>query len=346
MKRRPSRDSEGEALLAGLLPRVSRSFHLTLRALPRAVRRPVSVAYLLARTSDTIADTRLVDPGARRRVLEDFGRRVAGEGPAGDGDLRPFLEGREESAERSLLERAPASLRLLEALEEPSRQMVRQVLATILGGQMLDLERFGRAGEGRAAFLETEAELEDYTYRVAGCVGEFWTRICYHRLLSPPARPPAALLRQGASLGQGLQMINILRDAAQDRLEGRCYLPREAFGRLGVPESAWSSGAGERLRPLIERYRRRTRSLLDEGIGYLEALPRRWMRVHLACAWPILIGRRTLDLLPVEAPLDPRRRARVPRRQVRWILAASLAAWPFAPLWRRLLEGAGERSPA
>ena len=40
-----------------LIRRTSRSFHLTLRALPRAVRNEVSLLYLLARTADTLADS-------------------------------------------------------------------------------------------------------------------------------------------------------------------------------------------------------------------------------------------------------------------------------------------------
>jgi phytoene/squalene synthetase len=36
---------------------VSRSFYLTIRFLPRPLREPVGLAYLLARATDTIADT-------------------------------------------------------------------------------------------------------------------------------------------------------------------------------------------------------------------------------------------------------------------------------------------------
>ena len=36
---------------------MSRSFYLTLKALPKELREPISLAYLLARTADTIADT-------------------------------------------------------------------------------------------------------------------------------------------------------------------------------------------------------------------------------------------------------------------------------------------------
>ena len=53
----------GADLTTALLRRVSRSFYLSLAVLPPAVRPTIGLAYLLARASDTIADTRLIDRG-------------------------------------------------------------------------------------------------------------------------------------------------------------------------------------------------------------------------------------------------------------------------------------------
>ena len=50
------------------------------------------------------------------------------------------------------------------------------------GGMAMDLTRFpGESVEDLTA-LQTFDELDRYTYYVAGCVGEFWTRmVCAHR---------------------------------------------------------------------------------------------------------------------------------------------------------------------
>ena len=53
-----------------LLREVSRSFYLTMRALPAVVRPQIGLAYLLARTTDTIADTGLVSTGSRLDALQ------------------------------------------------------------------------------------------------------------------------------------------------------------------------------------------------------------------------------------------------------------------------------------
>ena len=70
-------------LLEDLLRGVSRSFYLTLRALPGNLRQPVGLAYLLARAADTISDSKLVPPGQRRELLLVFRQQVEGPLPAG-----------------------------------------------------------------------------------------------------------------------------------------------------------------------------------------------------------------------------------------------------------------------
>ena len=63
--------------LLPLLKRVSRAFYLSIRVLPDPVRRPVALAYLLARAADTIADTAAVSPDERLKSLLAFRRILA-----------------------------------------------------------------------------------------------------------------------------------------------------------------------------------------------------------------------------------------------------------------------------
>ena len=81
-------------------------------------------------------------------------------------------------AEHALLEKVEDSLAQLQTLSPADLKLVRNVLTTITSGQELDLRRFAKASAEKIIALETEAELDDYTYRVAGCVGGFWTKIC------------------------------------------------------------------------------------------------------------------------------------------------------------------------
>src|SRR5207237_6697088 len=153
--------------------------------------------------------------------------------------------------------------------------------------------------------LETEQELDDYTYRVAGCVGEFWTRLCRARLFPKPQLDDVLLLANAVRFGKGLQLVNLLRDLPKDLREGRCYLPAEALQHFRLtPEALLESANEPAFRPLYHTYLAKCEEHLTAGWAYINALPRRSVRVRLACAWPILIGARTLDRLRSGNVLD------------------------------------------
>src|SRR5215475_2754774 len=62
--------------LNDLLKETSRSFYLTLRVLPGTLRPQIGLAYLLARTTDTIADTELVPLEQRLAALQKLRGRI------------------------------------------------------------------------------------------------------------------------------------------------------------------------------------------------------------------------------------------------------------------------------
>jgi farnesyl-diphosphate farnesyltransferase len=142
--------SGATSLLTDLLKAVSRSFYLTLRVMPSAVRPQIGLAYLLARTTDTIADTELVPVTQRLLALRELRERIAGTRtqPVDFGALaasQPKQPGGGTNAERVLLERAEEAIGLLASCSAHDRKLIRDVLATITSGQELDLQRFGDA---------------------------------------------------------------------------------------------------------------------------------------------------------------------------------------------------------
>jgi farnesyl-diphosphate farnesyltransferase len=330
-----------DQLLTGLLKEVSRSFYRTLRVLPGRIRHQIGLAYLLARTSDTIADTELVAPEGRLLALRRLRERILGMNQA-PLDLGELARCQASPAERRLLEQTQASLALLAALAQPDRELVRRVLDTITSGQELDLRRFAGASADRMAVLRTDEELDDYTYRVAGCVGEFWTRLCCAHLFSVATVDEAALLAEGVRFGQGLQMVNILRDLAADLRHGRCYLPAERLAVAGLTPADLLDPANEaRLRPLYNSYLDRAEAGLLAGWAYTNALPRRSVRVRLACAWPVLLGLETLRLLRAGKVLDPQKRLKVSRSQFRRLRWRSVLCYLWPSAWRGLVPLTG-----
>ena len=66
---------------------------------------------------------------------------------------------------------------LLETLDSTDQKQVRRVVSTLVQGMEMDLTAFPTEASGGLAALDTRAELDRYTYLVAGCVGEFWSKI-------------------------------------------------------------------------------------------------------------------------------------------------------------------------
>ncbi len=329
--------------LNDLLQATSRSFYLTLRVLPARVRPQIGLAYLLARTTDTIADTELVPPAQRLDALQKLRERILGQNsaPLNFGEL---AQKQNLSAEKLLLEKVEESLAALQNFSTEDQKLIHEVLATITRGQEMDLHRFGslsstesRPTHQQIIALDTPAELDDYTYRVAGSVGEFWTRICRAHLFPHAKLDEEQFINDGIRFGKGLQLVNILRDLPADLKKGRCYLPTERLEQSNLfPETLLSPANEGKFLPLFREYLDKAESHLRAGWDYTNTLPFAQFRVRLACAWPVLIGLRTIEKLRAASVFDLQQRVKVSRGEVRGIILRSLLACPLPFAWRKL----------
>jgi farnesyl-diphosphate farnesyltransferase len=208
------------ALNKPLLKAVSRSFYLSIRLMPAKLRAPIGVAYLLARTSDTIADTESASASVRLRRLAEFERVIKGGATPQaiasiQRDIRP-----EHPGERKLIETIPQVLETFQALDGWDWKEISDLMTNIIRGQSMDLETFNQSALITA--LPDSSVLEDYIYLVAGCVGEWWTRLCINRLPKYSKIGDAELAELGNNFGKGLQLVNILRDILPDLIAATC----------------------------------------------------------------------------------------------------------------------------
>ena len=252
---------------------VSRSFYLTLRALPSGMREATSVGYLLARASDTIADCG-GEREARLQLLGDYRKMVAGEEVSGFFEAATAIAGEEgvKEGEQILMPRLEEVFCWWQSLPDHERKAVREVVTIITSGQVWDIERFAGSAAGEVVALTEVEEAEEYCYRVAGCVGEFWTEIGFGSDGEFANKPKDEMRVLGKRYGQGLQLVNILRDEGEDAARGRKYLPG--------PREQWLEKA---------------RGFLQDGLTYSRAV--RGRRARMATVLPALIGLKTLDLL-------------------------------------------------
>ena len=117
--------------------------------------------------------------------------------------------------------------------------------------------------------LADEHELDDYTWRVAGCVGAFWTKLGVLTLGAGfSSSPPDDLLDEAVAYGKGLQLVNILRDLPADLKAGRCYVP------VADPLDA------KQLMAAALPWIGKARGQVGRGMGYAAVL-------GSACTWPV-----------------------------------------------------------
>jgi farnesyl-diphosphate farnesyltransferase len=236
-----------------LLRSVSRSFYLSIRILPARLREPIALAYLLARTTDTVADTARISGALRAKTLQTLSNAIQGNAARGSiVDLAAsFAPLQEDTAQRTLVESLPRSLKWLERLSTDDRDDIRVVLEKITRGQTLDLQYFDDPANIRA--LATAADLDEYTFLVAGCVGEFWTRLCFRHLPKFAELDEQEMLDLGKRYGMGLQLINILRDAGSDLRAGRCYFPEDELAAVHM-RAAQIVREPDRFQPIYQKW--------------------------------------------------------------------------------------------
>ena len=294
--------------------------------LPATVRDQMGLAYLFARAADTIADTDLIGREQRLRYLNQF-RTQFSSGPIARRDMHAIqaalIPHQTDSAERVLLQRLEDCLTLYDQFDPADQERIRWLMGVLPDGMTMDLTHFqGDSAQDLTAF-QTLDELDQYTYYVAGCVGEFWTQmVCAHcpSMSDWDVKKMSAI---GVRFGKGLQLTNIVKDLARDLHRGRCYVPERLLREAGLtPVDLLNRENLPKFRPVLMRLINMAIEHLDQGWMYTMALPRLEIRQRLACMWPILLAGETLKRVAA-APdlLDPAVNIKAPRSVVYRVMA-------------------------
>ncbi len=315
--------------LCELMRAVSRSFAISLSALPPKVRNPVALGYMLARASDTVADADApVDDEERLQTLKELKEAIAGlslpdsinsqsPAPTRTVGFAGYLTNRRE---QQLLRQIPMLMTYARLLPLSWRCELSGVLCKIIEGQQGDVITFPRQQSGFRALPDADA-LHRYTYMVAGCVGGFWTRLCLDAIPGYARVSPRRLVDDAVRFGCGLQLVNILRDRPEDLAKNRCYLPVCTGGNMPTEDVL--------LRESVFWYES-ARQQLKAGERYSAGI--RGVRTRFAVLLPVLIGMRTLRLIEVAGAQAFRERLKVSRPEVRRLIFLALlrAGWPPA----------------
>jgi farnesyl-diphosphate farnesyltransferase len=268
--------------LQDLLVKTSRTFAMSIPLLPEPTCSEVRLAYLLFRIADTFEDSTVWSRERRIQALERFVALLAAP-DAGEAQrlARTWTDDPpvDHDGYLELLAEFPAVMEAFWELEEDARELVREHTARTAEGMAGFVHRMD---DDACLLLEDVDDLRRYCYVVAGIVGEMLTELFL--LHSPALEDSASFLRSRArAFGEGLQLVNILKDSATDRVEGRRYLPK-GVERNEIFELA--------------------RGDLREAATYVQALqdggaPR---GVVEFCALPVLLAFATLERVEEEGP--------------------------------------------
>jgi farnesyl-diphosphate farnesyltransferase len=276
-----SSPAEAERYQARALPKVSRTFALTIPQLPVPLRSTVSNAYLLCRIADTIEDEASLDPEKKREMHHRFVAIVNEREPVTRFavDLRKLLTESATSDELELVENTERVVALTHSF--PQRQKIAlQKCVSIMCSGMPDFQ-----GEGHENGLASMHDLDRYCYFVAGVVGEMLTELfCDHS--KDIDKHYDRLMHLAPSFGQGLQMTNILKDIWEDMKRTMCWLPAEVFRRVGydnrnLKDELRSPEFVNGIRQLI----RIANSHLHNALDYTLLIPKNHIGIRRFCLW-------------------------------------------------------------
>jgi phytoene synthase len=225
------------------------SFYYAFLFLPPPRRAAITAFYAFCREVDDVVDE-TTDPGVAATKLQWWRREVA-QAYAG----QPTH---------------PVMLALMPLAADYGIES-RHLLAVIDGCQT-DLEQ--------TRFLDFNA-LQRYCHLVAGIVGEVAANIF--------GRTQAATLSYAHTLGQALQLTNIIRDVGDDARRGRIYLPIDELQRFDVKahellkrEKPW--GYSERFTALMRFQAERAHAAYDSALAQLPSADRQAQKPGLMMA--------------------------------------------------------------
>ena len=215
-----------ESRLEVLLRQTSRTFALCIPLLPDTARQQVTIAYLLFRIADTFEDASHWPVADRLSALEAFcamlrsgsrqeAQRLATECHAkGPSPHAGYTE---------LIAEIPLVIDAFMKLPPEAIDVIRNHVIRSARG----MAKFVAMTDNGNLRLADMPQLRAYCYAVAGIVGEMLTELFLLR--APQLRNSASLLRaRAATFGEGLQLVNILKDSPSDVSEGRTYIPAGA----------------------------------------------------------------------------------------------------------------------
>lgn len=277
---------------ASMLPRVSRTFALSISLLPSPLKEGVGVAYLLCRVVDTIEDDPNIDPAIRERLFRQFEAQIEDDSLDSEVFSRNAGAIGETADEAALITGSGAVFREWRRLESAQRSAIKPWVRKMSQGMS---EYAARFSTGRGVSIRDMDDLEEYCGFVAGTVGGLLTGL--FRLSVPSVGTPEdSQYKDGWVFGLGLQMVNVLRDVAEDSKRGVCWLPASLLDEFNLDrDHMFDATELPKLHEVVSRVAAAARRHLEVAGRYTLSWPSSAQPVRLFCAVPLALAWLSLD---------------------------------------------------
>jgi farnesyl-diphosphate farnesyltransferase len=297
-----------------MLEKVSRTFALSIRYLPKALRQPVGLSYLLYRVSDCLEDH--VDMLAERKIklLEEWNCVLQGKQPA-QIFVNELSDLDQQDPEVYVAQRAPD---LIAALDDIAPEL-REPIISRVSESTIGMARWQKHGP----FIANQSEMDDYMHYVAGLVGYLMTDL-FSWYSSHFRTRRAELLPMSREIGLGLQTVNVIRGLRADYARGWVFVPENMLCAVGIDrEKLFQVEYEDRAMEVINQLIDKAEGHLQYGLAYISALPRQFHGLRLACIWPLCFALKTLAISRNNVEVV-RSEVKITRRDVKTIMRRTI----------------------
>ncbi|MCF6204416.1 MAG: phytoene/squalene synthase family protein [Methylococcaceae bacterium] len=312
-------DTEFQAIL---LEGVSRTFALTIPQLPDELHPAVANAYLLCRIVDTIEDEISLDAKQKDYFCSAFIQvvKTGKNAQSFSEELAPKLSKQTIPAEHCLIRLTPRVIEITHSFDPAQIDALLCCVETMGKGMPVFQAMNLKAG------VKTMADMDNYCYYVAGCVGEMLAKLFCHYSADIDIHKDE-LLKLSVSFGQGLQMTNILKDIWDDAKREVCWLPQDIFTETGFDLKNLSPDTSdENFRLGLEHLISIANEHLQNALRYTQLIPRNETGIRNFCLWAIGMSVLTLKNIKKTLDCDDSSQVKITRRDVKkTILACKLS---------------------
>jgi farnesyl-diphosphate farnesyltransferase len=277
------------------LKEVSRTFYPSIKVLPKDLHFYVGHSYLICRLLDTLEDAYDITVETKKEALDDAISCLKKSGSyktgnniflkiAATSDIKPF--------EKVILENSFNVFECVDTFPVNVQKFIREWTIEMAEG----MKKYSFGTDNPKVQLSTTEELEEYTYFVAGTVGELLSRLFTLEHFKVPEKSRGIMFKNGVAFGKALQYVNIIKDSREDFTEGRCFIPADLLKKHNLPlEDFFKSEKADQIKAVYNELIEKAEEHLQASIKYIEAVPVRLWRIRLFCIWPVALAYATLN---------------------------------------------------